>query len=193
VDRFFSERSAVKLAVNERTRTITEDAAMVNGGKLTLNKVVGANPLEDGVNSGGKLDIRAALVDGSMETPDDVDSYSLRAKEGAIFNAELITTSDRNNAMPVSFSKLSLQQVQGDGSLVEVASNQLTFEGRNPLIFDFTIPADGNYVLEVSAPDLVPVEPGVFVSLADFGLTSFRVGTYELLAYVVEGKNGKNK
>lgn len=193
VDRFFSERSAVKLAVNERTRTITEDAAMTNGGKLTLNKVVGANPLLDGVNSGGKLDIRAALVDGSMETVDDVDAYHIRAKEGEIFNAELITSSDNTNAMPVFFSKLSLQQVQDDGSLVEVASNQLTFEGRNPLIFDFTIPADGNYVLEVSAPDLVPVAPETFVSLADFGLTNFRVGTYELLAYVVEGKPGKNK
>lgn len=193
VDRFFSERSAVKLAINERTRTITEDAAMVNGGKLTLNKVVGPNPLEEGVNSGGKLDIRAALIEGSMATVDDIDAYSLRARAGDIFNAEMITTSDRTTADPVVFSKLSLQQVQSDGSLVEVASNQLTFEGRNPLIFDFTIPADGDYVLEVSAPDQVPVAPGVFVSLADFGLTPLRAGNYELLAYVVEGKNGINK
>lgn len=193
VDRFFSERSAVKLAVNERTRTITEEAAMINGGLLKLNKVVGANPLLDGVNSGGKLDIRAALIDGSMENVDDVDVYKIKARKGEIFNAELITTADRTNAMPVFFSKLSLQQVMDDGSLVEVVSNQLTFEGRNPLIFDFTIPDDGNYVLEVSAPDLVPVAPGVFVSLADFGFTDLRVGSYEMLAYVVEGKSGKNK
>ncbi len=193
VDRFFSERSAVKLAINERTRSISEDAAMVNGGKLTLNKVVGGNPLLSGENSGGKLDIRTALVDGAMDELDDVDSYTIKARAGEIFNAEMISRTDRNNDLPVFFSKLALKQVQADGSAVEVISNQVMFEGREPLIFDFTIPADGEYILEVSAPDLVPVAQDVYVSLADFGLTPFRVGSYEMLAYVVEGKPGKNK
>jgi len=193
VDRFFSERSAVKLAVNERTRSISEDAAFVNGGKIKLNKVVGGNPLLDGVNSGGKLDIRAALIDGSVSELDEVDSYQLRLRKGQIFNAELITTSDNTSTLAVPFSKLSLMQIQNDGSAVEVISNQLTFEGRNPLIFDFTVPASGNYLLEVSAPDLVPLADGTFVSLADFGLTDFRLGTYEMLAYVVSGQPGRNR
>lgn len=190
VDRFFSERSAVKLAINERTREIDESS--IRNGKLDLKKVVGVNPLEDGVNADGQLDIRAAIVLGNISELDEVDSYEIKGVEGEIFNAEIISNSDRNFADPI-IAKLTLSLKQKDGSLVEVAANQRTFEGLEPLIFDFTLPATGNYVLQVSSPDLVPLSNGQFVPLSAFGLTSLRTGDYDILAYVVEGKSGGGK
>ncbi len=197
VDRFFSERSAVKLAINERTRKIEESVAERNGGRLTLNKVKGANPLLDGVNSGGKLDIRAALVSGSVTQLDEVDSYFIKGDAGDIFNSEVISFSD-GNVDDFVVTKLTLKLKQSDGSYAEVASNQRTFEGFEPLIFDFTLPVKGEYLIEVSSPDLVPVGRLVdgspaFASLAASGLNSWRTGDYEMLAYVVEGKPGGKK
>ncbi|WP_416877696.1 hypothetical protein [Litorimonas sp.] len=197
VDRFFSERSAVKLAINERTRKIDESVTQRNGGKLTLNKVKGANPLLDGVNAGGKLDIRAALVSGSITELEEADSYFISGDAGDIFNSEIISFSDANVGDFV-VTKLTLKLKQSDGSYAEVASNQRTFEGFEPLVFDFTLPEDGEYMIEVSSPDLVPVGrfadgTPAFASLAANGLNSWRTGDYEMLAYVVEGKPGGGK
>ena len=184
VDRFFGERSATKLAMNERTRSITEAAAK---GRFTLNKVVGPNPLLEGENAGGKLDMRAALVDGSISELDDVDGYTFKAKAGEIFNAEIISTSDVTNDAPF-LSRLRLFEVGKRGARTEIASNQLTFEGREPLIFDFTLPSSGTYELVVDGPDLVPLAADNFVSLGALGLSDLRVGDYEVFAYVVDGQ-----
>ena len=174
VDRFFGERSATKLAINERTRDISEKAAK---GLLDLKKVVGGNPLEEGQNADGKLDIRAALVSGRINEAGEEDNYTLKLTEGQIFNAEVISLSDNTNADFV-VSALALSQVQPDGSLVTVGLNVNTFEGFEPLIFDYTIPATGDYVLTVFAPEF------------GFNIPDFLTGDYEALAYVVEGKNG---
>jgi len=187
VDRFFSERSAVKLAINERTREIDENVTQRNGGKLDLKKVVGANPLLEGANAGGKLDIRAGLVKGRISELDEVDPYVIKGNGGDVFNAELISSSDAN-VEDFVFARLSLKLQQDDGSLVEVAANQRTFEGFEPLIFDYTLPADGTYVLEVESPDLIPLADGTLLSLTEIGLPDFRTGDYNLLAYTVEGK-----
>jgi len=183
VDRFFGERSATKLAINERTRSITEEAAK---GRFTLNKVVGPNPLLEGENAGGKLDMRAALIEGSISALDEEDGYTFKAKAGEIFNAEIISTSDITNENPF-FSRLRLFEIGKRGARTEVAINQVTFEGREPLIFDFTLPSDGTYELVVDGPDLVPFN-GTFVSLGGFGLSDLRVGDYEVLSYIVDGK-----
>lgn len=184
VDRFFGERSATKLAMNERTRSIAEAAAK---GRFTLNKVVGPNPLLEGENAGGMLDMRAALVDGSISELDDVDGYTFKAKAGEIFNAEIISTSDITNDAPF-LSRLRLFEVGKRGARTEIASNQLTFEGREPLIFDFTLPSSGTYELVVDGPDLVPLAADNFVSLGALGLSDLRVGDYEVFAYIVDGK-----
>lgn len=184
VDRFFSERSATKLAINERTRSITEAAAK---GRFTLNKVVGPNPLLEGENAGGKLDMRAALIDGSISTLDEMDSYRFKAKAGEIFNAEIISTSDVTNENSF-LSRLRLFELGIRGARTEIASNQLTFEGREPLIFDFTLPSSGEYELVVDGPDSVPINADFFVSLGDLGLSDLRVGDYEVLSYIVDGK-----
>lgn len=188
-DRFFGERSATKLAINEATRSISEDATR---GKFTLNKVVGPNPLLDGENAGGKLDFRAGLIDGSISELDEADAYTFKAKAGEIFNAEIISNSDITIADPI-FARIRLFEVAKNGDRTEVAANQRTFEGLEPLIFDFTLPSDGTYEIVVDSPDLVPLASGAFVSLASFGLNSFRTGDYELLSYVVDGKPGANK
>lgn len=192
VDRFFSERSAVKLAVNERTRVISEDAAMINGGKLSLNKVVGSNPLLDGVNAGGKLDIRAGLVFGSISDFDEVDSYKIKGNAGDIFNAEVISNSDLNIENEI-LATLTLSKVEADGSLTDVAVNQRTFEGFEPLIFDYTLPESGDYILSVSSPDIVTLSSGTQLSLTAIGLAELRIGDYNLLAYTVDGAPGGGK
>jgi hypothetical protein len=74
------------------------------------------------------------------------------------------------------------------GARTEIASNQLTFEGREPLIFDFTLPSSGTYELVVDGPDLVPLAADNFVSLGALGLSDLRVGDYEVFAYIVDGK-----
>ncbi|MCR9077821.1 MAG: zinc-dependent metalloprotease [Hyphomonadaceae bacterium] len=189
VDRFFSERSAVKLAINARTRAIEEDFIAVTNGKLDLNKVVAANPLLAGANSGGKLDVRAGLVNGTIAQLDEADHYEIDGRAGDVFNAEIISSSDSNIADFV-LARLSLQLRQADGSFVEVAANQRTFEGLEPLIFDYTLPETGTYRIEVTGPDLVPLADGTLVSLGALGLNSFRTGDYNLLAYTVEGAPG---
>jgi len=174
VDRFFGERSATKLAINERTRDISERAAK---GRLDLKKVVGGNPLEEGQNADGKLDFRAALVSGRIDEVGEEDTYTLKLTQGQIFNAEVVSLSDNTNTDFI-VSGLALSQVQPDGSLVDVALNFVTFEGFEPLIFDYTIPETGSYVLTVFAPEF------------GFGNPDFLTGDYDALAYVVEGQNG---
>lgn len=189
VDRFFSERSAVKLALNGRTRELSEDAATGNNGVIELRKVVSPNPLLSGQNADGGLDIRGALVRGRLDNPDQVDSYGIRGEAGKVFNAEIISFSDSNIDDFILAAQLTLKQKQSDGSLVEVASNITTFEGFEPLLFDFTIPETGDYVIEVSAPSIVPFGGGL-VDLDALGLTALRDGDYDLNIYIVEGKLG---
>ncbi len=189
VDRFFSERSAVKLAINARTRIIEEDVIAVTNGKLDLKKVVAANPVLAGENSGGALDVHAAIVNGSISALDEADAYEVTGREGDVFNAEIISSSDDNIADFV-LARLSLQLRQSDGNFVEVAANQRTFEGLEPLIFDYALPETGTYRIEVTGPDLVPLADGSFISLGQFGLNEFRTGDYNLLAYTVEGAPG---
>ena len=189
IDRFFSERSAVKLAINGRTRVIAESAAAVTGGDLGLKKVVGANPVLEGENSGGKLDIRAVLVEGSISEEDEADTYQFKAKAGEVFNAELISWTDLNVADPI-IGEITLSLQQADGTFAPIGENRLSFEGLDPLLIDFELPESGTYQIEVTAPALLDTGGGGFLDLSALGFAGYTTGDYELLAYTVDGKPG---
>ena len=187
-DRFFSERSSAKLALTESRRSINEDRL---NGKLPLKFAKLPNTLEAGVNAGDRLRSKRAIVDGAIDAFGQEDEYRVQFKRGDIISVEIISASDRNNPDPM-WGKLVLADAK-TGEVI--AENQLTFEGREPLLHDLEIEKTGTYTITVSAPNSVPVAPGTFVNLSDFQFDAdntffdiFGLGNYELYAYTLEAK-----
>ena len=187
-DRFFSERSSAKIALTESRRSINESRL---NGKLPLKFEKIPNTLEAGVNAGDRLRTKRAIVDGAIDAFGQEDAYNVQFKAGDIVSVEIISASDRNNPDPM-WGKLVLADAK-TGEVV--AENQLTFEGREPLLHDLEIEKTGTYTITVSAPNSVPVAPGVFVNLSDFQFDAdntffdiFGLGNYELYAYTLEAK-----
>ena len=198
-DRFFGEREAGKLWVNtfrferpEATFSPFFPFAFLRPSRIP-------NPLEMGVNAGKRLLLEQNVITGAISEFGEEDDYIFFLREGQVFNAETISSSDITIEDDI-WAKLALSKINADGTEEVVAENQVTFEGREPLIFDFTIPSTGFYTLTVSAPDSVPVgrdengEP-IFVNLSDFQLNEeqtffdvFGTGDYDLYAYTVKGQ-----
>ena len=88
-NRFFSERSAIKLAINERGRFVTDEQA--NSGQASLKRLQVVNPILEGDNADGRLDVRNIVVEGTLDALGEVDTLTFRAKAGQIFNAEMIS------------------------------------------------------------------------------------------------------
>lgn len=185
-DRFFSERSAVKFALNsqEQRRARSERRAR---GWLRLTPLRTPNPVLEGENAGKRLVTRASLIEGRIDEVDQVDSYRFVGLRGEVFNAETISFSDTGFAEPI-IGKLELSRLERDGTKTPLISNRLTFEGIEPLLFDFELPSTAVYVLEVSSPGTIDFGDGVPVPLSDFGLGGFEIGDYDLHAYIVDGK-----
>ncbi len=183
-DRFFSERSALKLAFNDKLNKIqTEQKAK---GKLKFKGQDIPNTLLSGVNAGAELEAKLAVVEGRLDAEGEVDAYRFKGKAGQVFNAEIISFSDVAFAEPIiGLLVLSLEQ---DGGLVEIARNRLTFEGIEPMIFDITLPEKGDYVLEVSSPATIDFGGGAVFPLELFGLGGFEIGDYDLYAYRIEAE-----
>jgi len=201
-DRFFSERATVKNGTAARGRLISEAAATGNSGRVKLHNLVVSNPVLVGENADGRLDVDSITIQGFLDRPGfpnelndpEVDRYRFRGEAGRFFNAEVISFSDGGVTNPV-IGGLTLYYVEGDGSLAPVAANLQTFEPFDPLILDFPLPFDGDYVLEFTAPNLIlfpGAAPGEFLSfpLDQTGNAGLRTGDYELLLYIVEGALG---
>jgi hypothetical protein len=190
-DRFFSERSSGKLLVNRVREDVAEEDVGPGFPYVELVRRGLLNRLETGINAGAELFLNYSVVVGSIDELGQEDRYVHFLREGQIFNAEIISSSDINNADEI-WGKLALSKITGVGTQqpVLLAENQTTFEGREPLLFDYTVPETGFYVLTVSAPDSVPFQ-GQFVNLSDFGLyEEFGLGDYEVYSYVVEAGGG---
>ncbi len=199
-DRFLSERSAIKLAINERGRFVTDDQA--NSGQANLKKLQVVNPILEGENAGGRIDVRNIVVEGRIDVLDEVDTLTFRAKAGQVFNAEMI--SDVESAFFPAWDrmlgKLTLSLQQSDGTLVDIATNDDEFESFDAFMLDVTLPEDGTYVLQAEAPADVflgfdalgnpIIIPLIALGGPDFELF-FRTGQYILNAYIVESKNGR--
>lgn len=185
--RFLSERSVIKLAAGERGRVVAE--ADVSGGnkKVHLRKVVAPNTVEIGQNAGGGLEIREALIAGRIDVADEIDSYRFTAKAGQSLSAEF-----NGFDVPVGedvIGALSLFFVEDDGSKTLVRQNFQNFEGLDAFLVDAPLDRDGDYVMEVSAPDILLLGGGLF-SLEANGFGVFRTGDYEASIYIVDGKPG---
>jgi len=199
-DRFFSERSAIKLAINERGRFVTDEQA--NSGQANLKKLQVVNPILEGQNADGRIDVRNIVVEGTIDTLGEIDTLTFRAKAGEVFNAEMI--SDVESAFFPEWDrmlgKLTLFLQERDGTLVQVATNDDEFESFDAFMLDVTLPEDGTYVLQAEGPaDLFLGLDGdgnpIVVPLVALGGPEFeeffRTGQYILNAYIVESKNGR--
>ena len=160
VDRFFSERSAARLAINQFGRVISE--ARVRGhrarrlrDRVLLTYVRVPNTIEEGQNENARIKVNAAVVNGEISAVDEVDSYTFRGRRGEFFNAELISVIGRDLSFAEGImGQLRLYKVNRDGSETFVASNLQSFESLfDAEMFDIVLPENGLYRVEVTAPD----------------------------------------
>ena len=193
-NRFFSERSVIKLAAAERGRLVDEHAVSGGNKKVKLHKVVAPNTVLEGDNSGGSLDIREALIRGEITVANELDRYRFTAKAGEVLSAEF-----NGFDVPVGervIGALRLFKVEQDGSETLIAQNFQNFEGFDAFLIDAALETSGDYVLEVSSPNVVSFgldgngQPILF-ALEENGLGALRVGDYNLSIYMVDGKSGK--
>ena len=192
-DRFFSERSVIKLAAAERGRLVSEGDVSGGNKKVHLRKVVAPNTLVEGDNADGQLDIREALIRGAISETGEIDSYRFKGKAGEFLSAEF-------NGFDVAvgdsvIGAISLFFVEKDGTLTLVAENFQNFEGFDAFLIDAPIENSGDYVLQVSAPNevsfgLLPDGTPDLFPLDETGNGALRTGDYNLSIYMVDGKPG---
>ncbi len=192
-NRFFSERSVIKLAAAERGRLVSE--ASVSGGnkKVHLRKVVAPNTLLEGDNADGKLDIHEALIRGQISVANEVDNYRFTAKAGDVISAEFngfdVAVGDR------VIGAVQMYRVEDDGTATLVAQNFQNFEGFDAFLIDAPIEKNGDYILSVSAPNFVsfgynPDGSPILFPLEETGNGALRTGDYNLSIYKISGKSG---
>lgn len=198
-DRFHSERSAIKLAINERGRFVTDGQA--NTGQASLKKLQVINPILEGDNADGRLDVRNIVIEGRLDLLDEVDTLTFSGDAGQVFNAEMI--SDVEGAFFPDWDRvigrLQLYLENGDGTRTLVAQNDAEFESFDAFMLDAVLPANGTYTLEMASPAEICLDacgtPAEFsLPLSLFGFTDeveFRTGQYITNVYIVESKNGK--
>ena len=202
-NRFFSERSAIKLAINERGRFVTDDQA--NSGQASLKKLQVVNPILEGDNANGRIDVRNIVVEGTIEELGEVDTLTFRADAGEVFNAEMISSVEGSSFPEFDglFGRLTLFLEEKNGTLTEIATNDDEFESFDAFMIDVVLPEKGTYVLQAEAPadiffDVTGDGVPEVVPLSLFGPATeldIRLGQYILNAYIVESKpgNGPNK
>jgi hypothetical protein len=201
-DRFFSERSAVKLSMaRNASRVLEEDFFETTFWGKKIAKVLPLlpfyvpNTLVEGENAGKRLDADGLVIAGDISETGEVDEYKFFARKGKFVNIEMVSFSDTRFENPV-IGAMRLSKLNWDGTRTEIASNIQTFEPFDPLIFDQELPETGIYVIEVDAPNIVYIDttgdgvPDPF-PLEETGNGSLRTGDYELAVYSVDGKLGR--
>lgn len=190
-DRFFSERSAARLAIAERGRVSTERALKFWGGFVHLNRLRVPNTIIEGQNADARIRVHARVVEGSIDVQDEADSYFFFGLKDEFFNAELISVVGENLSFEDGIlGQVRLFQVNRNGSETLIASNLQSFETVfDAEIFDAVLPETGFYRVEVSAPDeFFPADfdgDGVLDSfpLSDAGAPELTTGQYSLQLY----------
>lgn len=198
-DRFHSERSAIKLAINERGRFVTD--AQANAGQASLKKLQVINPILEGDNAGGRLDVRNIIIEGRIDIFDEVDTLSFSGKAGQVFNAEMISQVEAGTYFDwdIMVGSLQLFLENQDGTRTFVARNDAEFESFDAFLLDATLPETGTYTLEMNSPNTICLAScgtvdEIIVPLNFGGPASeleFRTGQYITNVYIVESKNGK--
>lgn len=146
-DRYFSLRSATKLAFNEQGRVIQE----VESPSFQVVDLVEMNvpdTLERGTNHGRIFQVAAISIEGRIESKDDLDGYIFEGREGDIFNFELMSF----------VSSTNLDYIDGNISIFDMAGNLLAtlddeFESMDPFLFDFILDFTGQFRVILNAWD----------------------------------------
>jgi len=120
-DRFFSERSAIKLAINERGRFVTDDQA--NSGQAKLKRLQVVNTVLEGETADLRLDVDNIVIEGTIEELDEVDSFTFSGRAGDIFNAEMISSVEAG--FDALFGRLTLfSQDRRDATVQDIRLGQ---------------------------------------------------------------------
>lgn len=193
-DRFFSERSAVRLSVNERGTVETEDKIARRKGRVILRNIKTPNTIIEGQNEDARIGVRGLVVEGSLDEVGEVDSYFFRAREGLFFNAEIIPVIVTGETFDEGIlGQISIFLQNRDGSETLVASNARSFESLfDTEIFDAVLPENGLYRVQISAPDEFFVDvDGVgpldqLTLSTDGGAPELLTGNYKVLMFTCE-------
>ncbi len=161
-DRFFSERSAIKLTTNERGLFVNE--ADIGPDGIPFRPLNAVNTIVEGDNAGPSfLNFDGAVIVGDISVATEIDSYAFSAEAGDFLNIEQIAFSDGTFSDSLIFSKLSVFQVADDGTetlLVENILGDAADGFVEAFILDFEVPETGDYVLRVGGVlDDFPTQP----------------------------------
>lgn len=194
-DRFFSERSATKLAITNGLSVFNESekSASDRGQHVPLRLLRTPNTIEEGVNEDAILIVDAAVVAGEISEIDEVDTYTFFGKSGDFINLEMVSVVDRRFTNMV-WGDLKVFYENFRGERTEIAVGLDSFEAQDPLLIDVPLPETGKYIVEVSSPDefrfaftffgvTVFISPRNGEGLTELGVSDLRVGDYELLFY----------
>lgn len=205
MDRFFSERSAARLAINEQAKIEHEWRIRQNGqrDRVNLDRIKVPNTIVEGENVGAKFKVDALIIKGDIETLGEIDSYIFRGKKGEFLNAELVSVIGEGLTFEEGImGQLRLYHIDNRGNETLIASNLQSFESLfDAEIFDAELPENAFYRIEVSAPDeFFPADvtgDGVLdpfpISTAG-GAPELLTGRYSLQVYTSDTKlNGRAK
>ena len=186
-DRFFSERSATRLTINQVEKTLRFNEGR-NLNRIGLRQIFVPNTIEDGVNEDARLDSRARIIFGSIDNFGEVDSYRFYAREDQLFfNMELLPVFALGQTFEEGIiGQLRVYQVNRDGTEVLIGENIQSFESLfDTEIFDLVLPTKGYYRVEISAPDEIFFNGGANppVSLSGAGGADLLTGEYQALMF----------
>ncbi|MEL7488668.1 MAG: hypothetical protein AAGJ87_15795, partial [Pseudomonadota bacterium] len=187
-DRFFSERSAVRIAVAEEGKVKTEEQIFSKRrpGRIKLKELDVPNTIVEGQNAAADIEVDALVVEGNIDVVGEVDSYTFRGRAGEFFNAELVSVIGEQLTFEEGIiGQLRLFQIDRDGTETLIASNFQSFESVfDSEIFDAVLPVNGLYRIEVSAPDeFFPFGDETPFPLSAAGGGDLLTGQYSLLAF----------
>ncbi|MGB0496673.1 MAG: hypothetical protein ACPGJI_09970, partial [Kangiellaceae bacterium] len=153
-NRFFSERSAIKLKAAERGLITPEGDLSTAQTPLRLRNVNVPNTILNGDNANKELRVKAAIIEGAIDNAGEMDYYRFHnSKPGITLSAEF-------NGFDVAvgdsvIGALRLFYIEPDGTLTLVAQNFQNFEGFDAFLIDAPLDKAGDYIIEVSAPNFV--------------------------------------
>ena len=190
-DRFFSERSSVRLAVNDTPFIINEDDIRADGqDRVNFQPIAVPNTILQGTFQDSEFSVESVIIEGSLDSVGEIDSYFFRGRAGEFFNLELVSLGTLGQSFAEGIlGQVSVFQVNPDGSEELIATNAQTFESIfDTEIFDAQLPVTGLYRMQIAAPDVVfldldgalPLDP---IPLTAVGGADLLTGEYTVFAF----------
>ena len=195
VNRFFSERSAIKLALafaSDPPWASEEDFADPSVA-FELSDLIIPNTVETGENSGsGSSVIQAGLVAGRINATAEVDTYTFSLEGNRFLTAEVISIVDAIQRDDV-ITRVQILQEQTDGTYQLLRESYQEIDSFDPVLIDVPIATTGLYQIRVDSPRTVYVdETGVFSGTIPVDIENledgerYLTGDYTLFVYSYE-------